>query len=158
MGERGPAPDPPKLKVLRGTERRDRRRTPAPTPAAGYPPMPRELSDPERRIWRRIRRAMEGIEVITIADQGILVAYVSAEARHNHARGLLIESGPLIRGARRGELVKNPLVQVVRDTATLMIALARELQLTPAARARASRPADVDQDPFEAFLAAEGDG
>ena len=47
---------------------------------------------------------------------------------------MLEQSGPLVRGARRVDLIKNPLHQVVRDDADLVRAFARELGFTPSAR------------------------
>ena len=72
--------------------------------------------------------------VLTAADADGLRIYCESVARYRHAAQLLDQSGPLItatgRGARRGELVKNPLHQIVRDNAVLVRAFARELGLT----------------------------
>ena len=46
----------------------------------------------------------------------------------------------IIRGARTGELIKNPLHQIVRDNAALVLSLARELGLTPSARSGLRAP------------------
>ena len=55
--------------------------------------------------------------------------------RYQHAARLLVQSGPLVRGRHGGELVKNPLHQVVRDNADELRQFARELGLSPSARA-----------------------
>jgi P27 family predicted phage terminase small subunit len=100
--------------------------------------------------------AMGATGVLTVADADALRIYADAVARYQHAAELLDASGPLItaagRGARRGELVKNPLHQIVRDNAILVRAFARELGLTPAARVGLRGQDEGDADPFAAFL------
>ena len=61
-----------------------------------------------------------------------------------------------MRGARGGELVKNPLHQIVRDNALLVRALARELGLTPAARVGLRGGEETAGDPFADFPDAAG--
>jgi P27 family predicted phage terminase small subunit len=64
----------------------------------------------------------------------VLRLYCDAVVRYNEAAALLEKSGPLVRGVRAGELVKNPLHQVVRDNATLVRTLAGDLGLSPSSR------------------------
>jgi P27 family predicted phage terminase small subunit len=54
-------------------------------------------------------------------------------ARYVEAETMLSKTGPLIKG-RDGNLVKNPLHQIVRDNADAVKKYAREMGLTPAAR------------------------
>jgi P27 family predicted phage terminase small subunit len=68
---------------------------------------------------------------------------------------MLQQSGPLVRG-QRGELVKNPLHQVVRDNVVLVRSLARELGLTPSARSGMTGAAQEERDPFAEFLDGTG--
>lgn len=75
--------------------------------------------------------------------------------RYEHAAVLLEKSGPLVRGAERrgGELVKNPLHQVVRDNADLVRAFARELGFTPSARsALTDVKKPTDGDPLDRWM------
>jgi P27 family predicted phage terminase small subunit len=82
--------------------------------------------------------------VISAVDADVLRAYCEAVSRYIYAAMTLESAGPLVvargTGARRGELVKNPLHQVVRDEALLLRAFARELGLTPTARADLQSP------------------
>ena len=48
---------------------------------------------------------------------------------------LLMRGGPVITGSRGRELVRNPMHQIVRDDRDAIRLLARELGLSPAARA-----------------------
>ncbi len=152
-----PPRTPTKLKVLRGEARPSRLNRSEPQPRGARPRMPLDMSPAAQAIWRRVVRAMSTTGVITAADADILRAYCEAASRYAHAARTLEQTGPLItaagRGARRGELVKNPLHQIVRDNALLLRATARELGLTPAARAglQVSPQVDLD-DPVERFL------
>ena len=109
-----------------------------------------------KTVWRRVLREMGATGVITAVDADVLRIYCDSVARYLYAAGMLEASGPLITaggtGARRGELVKNPLHQIVRDNAVLVRALARELGLTPAARVGLRGHGEMERDPFADFL------
>ena len=156
MGARGPAPTPTKLKLLRGETRPSRLNRSEPRPRGGRPPLPPDMGDVATAVWRRVLREMGPTGVITAVDADILRTYCETVARYLYAGRLLDQSGPLIQarghGARQGELVKNPLHQVVRDHAVLVRALARELGLTPAARTSLQGGAEPERDPFADFL------
>lgn len=153
MGRRGPAPTPTKLKLLRGNPgRRPIRPEPEPT---GLPAIPVGTSPKARRVWRRLIHDYAATGVLTGVDADALRVYCDAVVRYEQAAKLLEDSGPLVRGARQGDLVKNPLHQVVRDNADLIRAFARELGFTPAAR---SALADIGTakggiDPLDAWQA-----
>lgn len=79
--------------------------------------------------------------------------YCEAVVRYEEAARLLAGSGPLITSKRTGELVKNPLHQVVRDNAVLVRQLANDLGLAPAARASLKGEEPVIEDKLAQFLA-----
>ena len=134
MGRRGPQPMPTKLKVLHGERRPSRVNRNEPQPRRSLPVRPPDLSAAAAKVWRRIMRDYGATGVITAADGDALRAYCEAVARYQHAAVALEKSGPLVEGARYGDLVKNPLHQIVRDNADLLRQFARELGLTPSAR------------------------
>ncbi len=76
---------------------------------------------------------MGSSRLITAADSHILRLYCDAWSRYRQAADMLADSAPLLND--RGRLTKNPLRQVVRDNADHIRLLARELGLSPAARA-----------------------
>jgi P27 family predicted phage terminase small subunit len=92
--------------------------------------------------------------VLTRLDRDVLRAYAEAVARYEAAAVMLAGSGPLIRGARHGELIKNPLHQIVRDNAMLLLAFARELGATPSARSGLRAPTEEPGAKLAAFLTA----
>jgi P27 family predicted phage terminase small subunit len=151
VGSRGPAPTPTKLKLLRGETRASRVNRAEPEPG-GSPHMPPGMSDASKRVWRRIIRDYGRTGVITAADADVLRAYCDAVVRYVQADTALQASGPLSRGARHGDVVRNPLHQIVRDNATLVRGFARELGLTPSARSGVAGTPRAEIDPMEGFL------
>ena len=133
MGQRGPAPLPTRLKLLRGESRPSRVNYDEPIPTAMYLNVPEDLSSEARQVWSAVVQAIHHTGVLTAADADTLRMYCEAVVRYRAAESMLTKTGPLIKG-RDGEFVKNPLHQIVRDNALLMRSLARELGLTPAAR------------------------
>jgi len=133
VGRRGPSPLPTKVKLLRGETRPSRLNFHEPMPSADIPKMPAYMADEAKVVWRRVLRDMRHTGVIRAADTDVLRAYCESVARYQYAGQLLAQSGPLVRG-QRGELVKNPLHQVVRDNADGLRQFARELGLSPSAR------------------------
>jgi P27 family predicted phage terminase small subunit len=113
--------------------------------------MPTHMGVESRKVWRRIIRDYGHTGVLTAADADILRSYCDAVARYEKASRILDESSPLIKG-RHGDLVKNPLHQIVRDNAVLVRSLARELGLTPSSRTGLTGNEAPTGDPLEAFL------
>jgi P27 family predicted phage terminase small subunit len=142
---------PTRLKVLHGEERPSRINAREPRPG-GSPRMPSGMSQDSRRVWRRILRDYGATGVLTAADTDVLRLFCDAVARHDQANRLLEASGPLVRRRGGSELVRNPLHQIVRDNAVLVRSLARELGLTPSARAGLTVRESSAGDPLEEFL------
>ena len=134
MGRRGPAPVPTKVKRLLGETRPSRLNHREPLPAGDVPKMPPDMDADAKVVWRRVLRDMGHTGVIRSADADVLRCYCEAVSRYAAAARLYAQSGPLVRGRHGGELVKNPLHQVVRDNADEVRQFARELGLSPSAR------------------------
>ena len=122
MGKRGPAPAPTKLKLIRGA-RPDRINEQEPSPEDHLPVPPADLAPAAAQVWMRVMAECGGSGVITAADTDVLRVYCEAVARYEEAAVALGRSGPLVKGARHGDLVKNPLHQIVRDDADLVVRL-----------------------------------
>jgi P27 family predicted phage terminase small subunit len=124
---------PTELKLLHGERRPCRLNRNAPK-ARNVPVMPTDMSEPAQAIWNRLTADYGHTGVLTSVDTDALQIYCEAVIRYRHGAAMLERSGPLVRGARRGDLIKNPLHQIVRDDADLIRAFARELGFTPSAR------------------------
>jgi P27 family predicted phage terminase small subunit len=134
MGRRGPKPTPTELKLLRGETRPSRVNLDEPQPLPAFPEVPDHLSDDAKAVWAHVREQMGHTRVIRGADRDILELYCETLARYREASALLERSGFVIKGARHGDLVRNPLVAMVRDLTVQVRAVAGELGLTPASR------------------------
>jgi P27 family predicted phage terminase small subunit len=136
---------PTELKVLHGERRPSRLNRNAPK-AKNVPVMPAGMSNAAQAIWNRIIRDYAQTGVLTSVDADAVRVYCEAVVRYEHAAAMLEQSGPLVRGARRGDLIKNPLHQIVRDDADLIRAFARELGFTPSARSALTAVQEADED------------
>lgn len=155
MGERGPQKMPTALKLLHGETRSSRLNRAAPRPRPNAPTMPADMDAEAKKVWTRIMRDFGQTGILTAVDADGFRAYCEAVARYTQAATALAQSGPLVRGARRGELVKNPLHQIVRDNAVLMRMYARELGFLPSAREGLTVKAPGDADPLDAWAQGE---
>jgi P27 family predicted phage terminase small subunit len=153
MGRRGPRPAPTPLKLLRGERRPSRVNYRAPKPAGGLPEKPADLAPEAGATWDLMIAELGHTGVLTAVDGLVLRILAEAAARYQASATALAASGPLIRGARGGELIKNPLHQIVRDNATLVLMLARELGATPSARSGLRAPATEPGAKLAEFLA-----
>jgi P27 family predicted phage terminase small subunit len=133
LGRRGPAPTPTKVKILRGETRPSRLNIHEPIPSSDVPKMPADMDAEAKAVWRRVISSMGHTGVIRVPDSDILRCYCEAVSRYAQAARLYAGSGPLVR--RDAGLVKNPLHQVIRDDGDQIRLFARELGLSPSARA-----------------------
>lgn len=134
MGRRGPAPESAASKLARGETRPSRVNFEEPLPRQSAPAMPRGMEPEAQAVWRRILRDMAPGVIVSV-DGDLLRMFCEAVVDYHAARKLLRTGGPLIRGARGNELVVNPAGRLVRETREGARLLARELGLSPAARA-----------------------
>jgi P27 family predicted phage terminase small subunit len=106
----------------------------------GAPDPPRWLSREGRAEWRRVVKACEDWPTwLQEVDRAALSAYCSAWSTFVDAAKDVAERGPLVpaRSSADGDAkVKNPAVQIVRDSSEAMRKWSRELGFTPDARGR----------------------
>jgi P27 family predicted phage terminase small subunit len=144
MGRRGPPPAPTKLKLLRGETRPSRVNYAEPEPLRHLPEQPTDLIAGAAVVWGHVLSELGHTGTLTGADRDLLRVYVETVVRYEEASVLLATSGPLIVGARRGDVVRNPLTSIVRDLGTQLVVLARELGLSPSARSGIRAPSDAE--------------
>ena len=130
MGRRGPAPLPTAVKILHGETRPSRLNLTEPQPPANAPELPADLAPAVVVVWQRVLRN-QAPGVILAAHSDVLRLYAEAVVRYEEYSALLAKTSPLLRGARGSELVRNPLVAMVRDAGDQVRVLGRELGLTP---------------------------
>ncbi|MFC5993541.1 phage terminase small subunit P27 family [Pseudonocardia hispaniensis] len=144
MGARGPLPQPTNVRFLRGNPGRRAGSNPVKTaPAAPNPP---ERLDREARAeWRRIVPELDRLGVLGKVDRAALAMYCDAWSRWVALARRLDTEGLIVTGYR-GVTVKNPAWQLYRDAGAMVVQLAQQLGVTPAARQRlrVTEPEDPD--------------
>jgi P27 family predicted phage terminase small subunit len=150
MGKRGPAPRPTQLKQFYG-EKRPSRIQPQPQPREALPEPPIDMTDDAREVWIYTIGELGPMRIATSADRDALAAYCEAVSMHRRATRLLAKSEILIKG-QKGNVVRNPAVQMQRDAAQTMKAFAAEFGLTPRARAEFKTAEHGGDDDIQALL------
>lgn len=133
MGRRGPRPTPTNVRLLHG-DRADRINLDEPAAPDGLPQCPDDASDEVREVWDYTVDQLDTMGTATPADRDSLRAYCEAVVTHRKACALLAKSNVLIRSAKGGSLIRNPVVQIQRDAAATLRGFAQEFGLTPSAR------------------------
>jgi len=133
MGKRGPQPKPTALRLLHG-DRPARTNQDEPQPEQGDPDCPDAASREVREIWDYTLEQLIVMGVATKADRDALLCYCEAVVTHRRASAILAKSQVLVPGTLAGSIVRNPALQVQRDSAAVVRAFAREFGFTPAAR------------------------
>lgn len=142
MGRRGPAPKPTNLRLLHG-DRKDRINISEPLPAEGQPG-PGVASDAVREVWDYTLHQLQTMGLATPADRDALYAYCEAVVLHREACRLVAKSGVLLRGIH-GNPIRNPALQVMRDSAQVMRAFAQVFDLTPSSRSQIKTMPDAGE-------------
>jgi P27 family predicted phage terminase small subunit len=124
---------PTGVKLARGETRPSWVNYLEPTPRRAAPVMPDDMDAGAKVVWRRVVAEMASTEIILASDTDILRCYCEAVSQYQVAMRMLAASSPLVRS--RGDLVKNPLHQIVRESRDAVRLFARELGLSPSARA-----------------------
>lgn len=150
MASPGRKSKPTHLKVIEGNpgKRKLNRNEPIPDPIA--PDMPTYLTPYAQEEWQRVVPELEKLGLIGRVDQAALVVYVEAVAAHRngieilskHMNNQVMTLGQWTDPTGRRPLVKNPVMQVIRDQATLIARMCAEFGMTASSRARMVLPDD----------------
>ena len=137
----GPRPTPTKLRVLKGETRPSRLNPNEPVIADGEirPLLP--LSDLAQLAWNAIVASLSGSRVLSPADAPLLGVLCEHYAMHHemiwHLRALATKDAAFLVDGRHGnatDRVKNPLVAMIRQEATVVRSYGLEFGLTPSSR------------------------
>jgi P27 family predicted phage terminase small subunit len=136
----GPPRRPTKLKVLDGITRPSRLNLHEPIPRDVAPTPPEGATGEVLVEWNRVVEELTAMGIAHAADRDVIYAYCCAVIEHRDAFEAYSREGALVPGQRGGTLVRNPAAQIMRDAALAIRAFARELGLSPAARASLKMP------------------
>lgn len=139
---------PDHLKLISGTDRADRRNDAAPTPECVRPPMPETLTETAQANWDRFCDILDGMGVLTVADEFALEHLVEAYADWRHAHDVIAAEGTHYEttSSTGGTMIRaHPAVSMRSDAARRFQSLMSEFGLTPASRSRVSVSGDREQ-------------
>lgn len=143
MGRRGPPPKPRKIKLLRGTFRKDRAPKAVPDPPKGAKP-PNWLSKAAKKEWQRIGPWLEDQGLLTKVDVAAFASYCDLYATMQEFRKLCRKVGAAVS-------IQQGYRNVLAKTTTQMKQYLALFGLSPADRERigvepAAPPASGDDD------------
>ena len=152
MGKRGPAPTPTALRLVKG-DRKDRINKSEVKPPTDEVTAPTWLSVDARAVWDRLAPSQVTRGTLTVWDVDAFAVFCDAVVQYRAASDLVAKSGILLKGRTGVEVVKNPALQIVRDSAQTIRAFAQEFGLTPSSRSTISMPGDIaPPHPADAYL------
>ena len=151
MTKRGAKPVPTRLKVLRGTDRPDRRNPDEPVVKPAIPPCPPHLGAEAKREWRRASKRLAAVGLLTEIDRAAFALYCDSYGRWVEATQAVQTYGLMVKSPN-GFPMQSPYLAVANKAAEQMRLLLGEFGMTPASRARVHAvPAIPQDDPFEVW-------
>ena len=118
----------------------------------GIPDAPGWLSGEAFEEWARVTKALASVPgLLRTVDRAGLVAYCEAWGTFVEAAREVRERGVLLRG-KTGEMVRNPAVQIARDSAKELKVWCTEFGFTPSARGRMHAPGESKPDDVDAEI------
>lgn len=148
---------PTPLKVLEGTDRKDRAnpREPKPTDLSADAAPPGWLNEYGKQAWGDLLPVLRGMGVITIADPTAFALLCDALGEYITARAWVQEHEDTYAVASQdGQLTwrKRPEVEIAQDAWRRAKTMLTEFGLTPAARSRVSGKTADPGDPLEKWM------
>jgi P27 family predicted phage terminase small subunit len=140
----GRPPKPASIKELSGNPGQ-RAIQNEPKPVAGIPPAPKWLKGDALKQWKKVMPILDGMGVITMADEDAVAAYCVAYAQFVKATED-IEANGIVVDSYRGGVARNPAIQVQTGALDQMNKWGSKLGLSPVDRARLSVTPEGDQD------------
>ncbi|MFR9807076.1 phage terminase small subunit P27 family [Pseudonocardia sp. RS010] len=150
MGARGPLAQSDNVRFLRGNPGH-RSSTGSVKAPPGAPNPPDRLDREAKAEWRRVVRELDRLGLVAKVDRAVLSMYCDAWSRWTTLAKRLDAEGLVVEGYR-GSLVKHPAWQLYRDAGAMVVQLAKEIGVTPAARQRLSVAEPEDDDGAEGIL------
>lgn len=152
MGARGPRPELPEIKALKGNPGK-RIIQPVTVRALGDAFVPAHLADDAKACIEVIRASMPRATYAK-ADSFILSAYAMAWALHKQAVEALADpiANPPVEIGSTGNRVPSPWVKILNQQAQLLASLGDRLGLDPKARAALKLPDEKPASKFDGLV------
>lgn len=146
----GRKPLPTKMKVLRGTARKDRLlpNELSPKVVTLIPPPPEGLNDDGQKEWTKITRELIALGVFTKVDDSMLFTYCKEFGKYLHYERELDRVGRLLK-AKSGYLMIHPYEPLAQKSLKAALQIAIQFGLTPSSRTRIAAPPKPKEDDFD---------
>jgi P27 family predicted phage terminase small subunit len=152
MGQRGPAPQPRKLRALKGDKPEGIEIEPT---KKGVPRPPSYLSTEALKVWKRISTDLYKAGLLTWWDRDSFAQYCSSVDVARQAYMHIQQHGIMLtlydKNGNEYE-ARNPMVTVYKESLNTTRALAREFGLTPSSRSQISIEAPQAERDGAAYL------
>lgn len=146
----GPAPTPTAIKLAKGNPGKRPINALEPKPKTGEPPMPRDLSKPAKKEWKRLAKMLLKLGVLTVSDGDALATLCEAKTLWREALNDVRKNGILIQvtaATRNGPVTiqkKNPAIAVMESQAKLVKSLLESFGCTPSSRTKVNANPNTD--------------
>ena len=142
---------PSKLKVIKGTYRKELENPNEPVYDIEIPDPPKHLSERALKEWTRMSEVLYKQGLLTEVDRACLAAYCQLYGRWQEAEEDLKKQAIWIETIQ-GNVIQNPLVGIANTAIKLMKECLIEFGMTPASRSKvSSKNGGKKRDPWEKF-------
>jgi len=149
MSKRGAKPVPTRLKVLRGTDRPDRRNPHEPAVEAATPRCPAHLGVEAKREWRRASKQLAAVGLLAQIDRAAFALYCDSYGRWVEATEAIQTYGLMLKSPN-GIPMQSPYLAVANKAAEQVRLLLGEFGMSPSSRTRVHAiPQEHELDEFE---------
>lgn len=98
------------------------------------------LSAEAKANWRRLAPGLIRRRLLTVWDQDLFARFCALEVINRQALEEIAKWGVLVAGRYKGSRIKNPALQIVRDTGAELRALSARFGFSPADRSQLRAP------------------
>lgn len=151
MGERGPVPQPTRLRVLKGNPSHRPLPQNEPQPRAAMPEMPDHLNAAAQKEWQQVARKLHRSRMLTEIDGELLGLYCLELATLKKAQAIIDRKGFTIT-TPSGYRQQRPEVGIVNRALEHVLRYGAHFGLTPASRSRIQVKQDADEEDVEGIL------
>lgn len=144
---------PTKLKIVKGTYRKERENKNEPEYKIEIPDYPKHLTTRARKEWKRMSVVLFNMGLLTSVDMAALAAYCQLYGRWAEAESMLKKKGQkLVITTISGNEIQNPLIGIANTSLKLMKDCLIEFGMTPASRSKVSAKKEKKvEDPWDKF-------
>ena len=147
---------PTEIKRMKGTLEPSRTNPAEPKPPRGIPEAPTDLSDAAKNEWQRIALILDGMGILTTADQFAMAQLAEAIATYKTAQATIRRRGGNLTyeaEARDGKILVRtyPEVSIMNEADKRIGYWLTRFGMTPADRSRVSVLGDTPQEDYSLF-------